>query len=153
MGYVTVTGFGNGAARYLVVLLGERAFAMDLDTVREIRAVTRVDRLPGAPAHVRGWIDIRGESVTVVDLAAMLGVGEWRPRAESSLVVMRHGERRAGLLVDRAVEITEVPVDEVDPDGDVPGVDARYVAGVLERPGAPLVILDVDAVLEALEEV
>ena len=152
MGYVTVTGFGRGAARYLVVRLGERAFAMDLDTVREIRAVTRIDRLPDAPAHVRGWIDIRGESVTVVDLARLLAVGEWRQRAESSLVVLRHGEQRAGLLVDRAVEITEVPDAEVDRGAAVAGLDARWVAGVLERP-TPLVLLDVDAVLAALEAV
>ena len=41
---------------------------------------------------------------------------------------------------------------EVDPDGEVPGVDPRFVVGVLDRPGSPLAILDVDAVAAAVDE-
>lgn len=151
MGYVTVRRFGSGgsgATRYLVVALGDRECGLDLDAVREIRAVAEIVPVPSAPAHVRGTVDVRGEAVEVVDLASLLGVGEWVRRPESSLIILRHGRLRVGLLVDRALEIAEVPAHRLDPAAPV-DVDSRFVAAAAERLEGTLVILDVPRLVSA----
>src|SRR5678815_3952238 len=61
------------AVRQLVVFrLAGGSYGIELDAVREIIPFRRATRLPGAPAHVSGLVNVRGAIVTVIDLGAQL---------------------------------------------------------------------------------
>ncbi|MBM4193440.1 MAG: hypothetical protein FJ202_03545 [Gemmatimonadetes bacterium] len=47
--------------------------ACDLDAVREVVRGRPMARLPGAPAAVRGIVNLRGTLLTVVDLSVRFG--------------------------------------------------------------------------------
>jgi purine-binding chemotaxis protein CheW len=90
-------------------------YGLDSTAVKEIVAMPAATRLPGAPAHVRGVVNLRGQLLTVVDLGHRL-TGTLLASGEGSIVVVTVGERALGLLVEDVRDIQEVPVAAADRD-------------------------------------
>lgn len=85
-------------------------FCIDIRAVREIRGYTASTPLPHSPPYILGVINLRGAIMPVLDLRTRLGLGRTEASSRHVIVVVQHGERMAGLLVD-AVQETFV-VDE-----------------------------------------
>jgi purine-binding chemotaxis protein CheW len=84
-------------------------YGIDSTTVREIVPALESTRLPGAPAHVRGVMNLRGQLLTVVDAGHRL-TGEPSPAGEGSVVVVTAADRVLGLLVEDVHDVQELPV-------------------------------------------
>jgi purine-binding chemotaxis protein CheW len=98
----------------LLLVVGDFLYALDGAAVREITQPRPVTRLPGALPHVRGLMNLRGEIITVIDLAQRLtGIPVRNP--DYSVILVTANERTLGLLVDdvRDVETLTV-IDPVD---------------------------------------
>jgi purine-binding chemotaxis protein CheW len=105
------TGTPEPAAvdRFLVVALRGGLYGIDSAAVREIVAPLDATRLPGAPAHVRGVVNLRGQLLTVVDVGHRL-TGTPAAAGEGSIVVVTANERVLGLLVDDVHDVQELQV-------------------------------------------
>ena len=87
-----------------VLTLGGELFAIDLRHVSEVFEVEAVTVVPSMPSLLTGVTNLRGTVVTLVDLRGSLGL----PVTETALpfaVVIRHGTRQVGVLVDHVPEI------------------------------------------------
>ena len=100
---------GTGGDRVLIVELRGGLYGIDSTKVREIVAVLDATRLPGAPAHVRGVVNLRGQLLTVVDLGHRL-IGEPTVSAEGSIVVIASSDRVLGVLVEDVHDVQELHV-------------------------------------------
>lgn len=88
----------------LRVTAGGRDFALDVGLVRAIERPAHRVRLPGAPPYVRGVVEVRGQAVAVVDLAARLGLQGSPPTPEQPVVVVDSVEP-VGLAVEVLGEV------------------------------------------------
>ena len=71
----------EGGTRLLVIEVRGGLYALDSAAVREIVTMPTATRLPGAPPHIRGVVNLRGQLLTVVDLGHRLtGTEEGRRR-------------------------------------------------------------------------
>ena len=104
-------GSGNGR-RILLFRVGERLYGCEIDAVREIIPVRTATRLPGAPGHVRGLINLRGTLLTIVDLAARLGLGE--TGADGSIVLVEGGGKTVGVSVDEVRDVQYMSTDRIE---------------------------------------
>jgi hypothetical protein len=77
---------------HLVVGVGHHRIAIPLTGVREILALPRVFPIPGGPAHLRGFIDLRGGVLPAYDLRTRLGMP---PRAQEIQELLDLLEARA----------------------------------------------------------
>lgn len=100
---------GAGADRVLIVEVRGGLFGIDSTTVREIVTVLDATRLPGAPAHVRGVVNLRGQLLTVVDIGRRL-TAEPSPEGEGSIVVVTASDRVLGVLVEDVHDVQELQV-------------------------------------------
>ena len=100
---------GSGADRLLIVEVRGGLFGIDSTSVREIVTVLEATRLPGAPAHVRGLVNLRGQLLTVVDLGHRLTGHPWTA-AEGSIVVITTADRVLGVLVEDVHDVQEIHV-------------------------------------------
>ena len=91
----------------LLLQLGDAVYALDSRAVDEIVPTVPATRLPGAPQHVRGIVNLRGQLVTVIDLAHRL-TGTPLRNQESSTIVVRSGERVLGLSVDEVRDVQSI---------------------------------------------
>ncbi len=95
------------AGRLLIVELRGGLYGIDSGVVREIVPLLDATRLPGAPAHVRGVVNLRGQLLTMVDVGHRL-TGTPADTPEGSIVVVTMGERTLGLLVDDVHDVQEL---------------------------------------------
>jgi purine-binding chemotaxis protein CheW len=96
------------AMEVLVCRVGAEEFALELRLLQGVFRAHSLTPVPCTPAFVAGLINLRGEVVTVLDLAAALGLVASDRRevllAETSRV-------RVGLLVDEALEVRWIAMD------------------------------------------
>ncbi len=127
--------------RHVLFRAGGERYALPLDSVREVVIPQPpFSRVPRAGAAVRGAMNLRGRVVAVVDLAALVGVGEEALSAGRGQVVILDRDRRAlGLLV--ALVLGVEPLAPLA--AEAPG---SMVRGVGQVGGGAVTLLDPDAV-------
>ena len=98
--------------RVLVFTVAGRTRCCDISDVREIVPITPTTRLPGAPPHVRGLINLRGSLVTVMDAALCL-YGVPAGDADASILLVERNGRVAGVMVDNVFDMQALFEDEL----------------------------------------
>jgi purine-binding chemotaxis protein CheW len=126
--------------RTLLFRVAGRVYGCDIDVVREIIPFRRATRLPGAPSHVQGLINLRGTIVTVLDLGRR--IDPTRPLLEDgSIILVEHGPRLVGVAVDEVMDVRALDAERVEAaTGDTRGGLVREL-GELE--GDVVVLLDI----------
>lgn len=141
--------------QYLGLVVGGGEYALPILEVTEIVERAQLARRPGQPAGVRGFVDLRGRAVPVLDLSAWLGLPASSVTRCSCVVMVepklgRQG-RPVGLLVDAVGQVMEVPTAHVEPPSSLPY--ARLPAGCLRAVarlgGARVPVLELGRLLEA----
>ncbi|MFA6147811.1 MAG: chemotaxis protein CheW [bacterium] len=110
----------DGPIRSLLVFsLGAEVFAVDLVHVRRVLRPGRIARVSGAAPEVLGLMNCQGEVLCVLDLRRILGTEKGKvPIAEEEerfIVVIQHGGKEAGFLVDAVRDVTDLPASSVHP--------------------------------------
>lgn len=126
--------------------LGDEDYAVPVQNVESIIRRSRPTRVPGAPAHCLGVINLRGKVISVFDLRRRFAMPE-DGSSEGRVLVVHHNGMNSGVLVDGVSEVLSLdgsalrasPVGSTGPGSLVSGlcrVDERLV-----------IILDLAAVL------
>jgi purine-binding chemotaxis protein CheW len=135
------------AIQYVTLGVGEEIFAVEVTRVHEILDLVPVVRLPNAPAHILGMIDVRRRAVPVVDLRVKLGLSPTIATEQSRILVLDVdvGGRTVvlGLMADRVYEVTDLADHAIEPPPDI-GMRWRsdYIRGVGRRGQSFVVIFD-----------
>ncbi|MBN2191344.1 MAG: purine-binding chemotaxis protein CheW [Polyangiaceae bacterium] len=124
---------------------GGQAFGVLLSTVDEVLAVAELIPLPEAEPWILGTLNLRGESVVVIDMAHRL-LGRAHVIEPSEYIVVCHDRyRRLGLLVDDIRSIENIPHDALQ--HPAPGVAfAPYLIGVWHQEERSLGVVEVGRV-------
>ena len=93
------------AAPRLILRLGARRLSVAIDSARGVIPWRAPTRLPGAPAHVAGLINLRGTVVTVIDLGRLIAE-ESSSGLDGSILLIRRRASTIGLAVDEVVDVT-----------------------------------------------
>lgn len=133
----------------IVTLAGQRIAlrAADVEAVVEIGAVVPV---PRAAAHVAGLAALRSKVLTVIDCHASLALEAPRPRRRRrhAIVTTVDGHNYA-LLIDQAEDVVEVTLDVQPVRVRLSPGWRRVTRGMTEIDGAPLLLVDIQALLAA----
>lgn len=136
----------------IVVEIARQNFAIDIMAVREIRGWTASTRLPHAPGHVLGMINLRGNVLPVVDFAARLGLETREPQPSSVVIVADIEGRLVGLLVDAVCDILTLGTGMLQVTPEVGSREVRtFVRGVITCEDSIITLLSLEAVIPADE--
>ena len=132
--------------------IGDQEFCVDIRAVREIRGWAPATPLPGAPAYVRGVINLRGAVLPLVDLSGRLGLGSAVSSARHVIIVARLGMRTVGLLVEAVSDILSISEDAIQATPDVACDTVRsFVKGVIPMDGRMISLIALDGLLPEAE--
>lgn len=135
--------------RLLVFQAGGGFYALSMESVREVERLGRVTPVPGAPPFVRGLVNLRGEILPLIDLAAL--IGKKPARSAQRLIVARAGpsDPLVALLVEELNGLAPLEESQVKPPPQ-PGL----LRGSLEHRGREVLWLEPAAVFgaEALDQ-
>ncbi len=145
----TATATERTAHRYLLFGVGGRIYGCEISVVREIVPFRRCTRLPGAPGHVCGLINLRGTVVTVLDLGMRLGASPVN-RNEGSVILVEQGARVVGLGVDELREVQRISDADVEPaEGTAaPAEGGGAVRGIARIAAGVVVLLDAGSIIK-----
>jgi purine-binding chemotaxis protein CheW len=110
-------GTASIGEQLLVFVAEGHRYAVAIEAVQEIVPYRVATRLPGAPSHVVGLINLRGRLVTVTDLAVQLGsrtAGGERPEG-GSIILVESGARTVGMMVDEVRDVRPIVPGTVEP--------------------------------------
>lgn len=127
--------------------LGSEEYALDISRVQEIIRVGGWTRVPNAPGHIRGVINLRGRIIPVVDPKAVMDIDETELTKGSRIMVIEAGGRVLGMLVDGVSQVIKLPTRLVEPPPDeIAGKDKGFIRGVGKMDGRLVILLDLDSV-------
>jgi len=147
---------GNEAAsatrQMLTFVLGAETYGVDILRVQEIRGWSAVTKIPGAPAHVLGVMNLRGSIVPIVDLRTRLALQRAEFTAVTVIIVLSvhgsAGRRDFGVVVDGVSDVVDVPESEIRPAPDLgAGCATDYIRGLVAIAERMLVLLDIDRLI------
>jgi purine-binding chemotaxis protein CheW len=136
-------------ARIITVCVDQRTFGIDVQKVREIKGWQDTTAIPHAPDHVRGVLNLRGLIIAVYDLRTRIGLGSTEATRGHVIVVVDHGERTVGLLVDSVSDIVDVPQSAIRPAPDNEASEAHLLSGIALLDAVIVGLLDIPAVFES----
>ncbi len=127
----------------LLVREADRTFAVPIASVSE---VLRVGRKEIRTIRGSSVMDVRGQALTVADLAEVLGVGDEASRGDTSFVVVVSGiGHQLGLVVDSLHGQQQVVVKSLEEAlGQTDGIGGATILG----DGSVVPIIDVDGVVD-----
>jgi len=113
--------------------LGDETYCVSIDYVTEIVDVGDLTKVPNAPRHVEGVMDLRGRTTSIVNPKSVFGIAD--NGAEQRIIVFDpsiiEDQSAAGWLVDEVDQVVQVSDEQVD---DSPGNDGNgSIRGVVKR--------------------
>ena len=140
------------ADQFVTLGLDSEVFAVPVDLVREILDMRQLFRIPEAPLHLAGLIDVRGQAVPDIDLRLKLGLTPRDAGADTRILVIDvpfNGRTLSlGLIADRVFEVTALDPGSVGPPPDIGTTwQCAYIAGIGRRGESFVVIFDVSLLL------
>ena len=141
-----------GSHQVLTFTLGDETYGVDILRVQEIRGYSTVTRIPQAPAHVLGVLNLRGSIVPIVDMRMRFSLerAEYTPltviivlSVESSV-----GRRDFGVVVDGVSDVIDVAVGDIKAAPELGShVSTEFIEGLAAVSGRMVMLLDIDKLI------
>lgn len=132
---------------YVTFRVNDQWLGIPVLMVQEVLLAQRIADVPLAPAEVAGFLNLRGQIVTALDLRTRLGLTT-APVSELMNVVVRHDSELFSLLVDEVGDVLSVESSAVEATPQTLHPTWRHVcSGIVRRDRGLLVVLNVDALL------
>jgi purine-binding chemotaxis protein CheW len=133
--------------------MGDELFAIDIKHVREVIDMSPIARVPTAPAHLRGVVNVRGKAVPVVDLRRKFGLPDMPTTVHTRILILDLSidseSHVIGGLADSVQDVIELGPKDLAPP---PRLAARWrsevITGLAQRDSDFVMILDVQRVFE-----
>lgn len=139
---------------YVSFRLADQWLGLPVVLAQEVLATQRISPVPLSPPEVAGFLNLRGQIVTAVDLRVRLGLPPRAPGGPEAMnIVVRDGEELFSFLVDEVGDVVEVADSRVE---DVPAtLDDRWKAcceGVIRMERGLLLVMNTGELLDFGDE-
>jgi len=132
--------------QYVTFFLRDEEYGIPILQCRELVRFSTITRVPEAPQHVRGVVNLRGHIVPAVDTRRCLGFALTAPTPRSRLIVVEAAGRLFALIVDRVIRILKLATSDIEPPGEE--LSLTGVMGVARVGEAVIRLLDAERLLQ-----
>ena len=145
-------GPGEESHQVLTFVLGNETYGVDILRVQEIRGWSAVTKIPHAPPHVLGVLNLRGSIVPIVDLRMRFSLDRAEYTTVTVIIVVSvisaAGRRDFGVVVDGVSDVVDVNTAEVKAAPELGAKGATdYIRGLVPVSERMVVLLDIDRLI------
>lgn len=141
----------NGAEPYILFELAGTTYGVPSRVVQQMEMIEHITPVPNAAVFVDGIVFSRGQVVPAINLRQRFGFPKAAYDLRTRLMVIRSG-RTVGLIVDAAREFVSIAAAAIQPPPDgIAGLSGKYLQGIAMLGERPVLILNVDEVLNLTE--
>ena len=142
--------------------LGTEEFGIEIMKVQEIIRIPPITRVPQAPGHIEGVINLRGNVISVINLRRRFGLpdgnefagghkpadGKQGEEDLSRIVVLKENKHAFGVRVDAVNEVLQLQDMDLEPPPSVTvGIDASFIRGIGKVGDRLLIFLKLDEIM------
>src|ERR1700755_273593 len=126
----------SNSQQVLTFVLGSETYGVDILRVQEIRGWSSVTKIPHAPAHVLGVLNLRGAIVPIVDLRMRFALDRAEYTSITVIIVLSvhsaTGRREFGVVADGVSDVVDVDTAAIKPTPDVGSRDStEHIRGLV----------------------
>lgn len=140
------------SVQHLSFRVRDARYALPIELVREIIEYGQITTVPMMPSFIHGVINLRGNVVPVLDLAARFGMPLSVANKRTCIVIIElfldDQEQRIGLVVDAVDAVLDIDGTTVEPPPPFgAGINTDFIAGMARDERGFTIVLDVRRVL------
>ena len=144
---------------YFTFFLGEGAFAIDVQSVKEVLTFESITTVPRAAPYMRGVMNIRGSVVSIIDFRTLFNIPSTTAENELSIIVTEvdaEGDSPLcfGVIADKVEEVESL--DMLDRSDSIMGGDLSLSNQFIKKLGKKgdqfVLILDMEKILRYIED-
>ncbi len=101
--------------QFVLFKIAEETYAVPISHTQEVLRFKEPKRIPHAPAHVLGVINLRGHIIPVIGLRQKFSLPDLAPTEETRIIVTAHEGRLTGIVcdsVERVVFLLQKNIEE-----------------------------------------
>jgi purine-binding chemotaxis protein CheW len=128
----------------VVFKLNDEQFAVETSKVQSISDMMQVTKVPMAPNHIKGLINLRGNVISLLDINLLLGE-EQLSSEQNNMIILEMQDELVGIAVDQVDEVLDVEesfIEKVDDDR-----RKQCIRGVINFQDRVVTLIDIDKLL------
>lgn len=91
----------------VIFKLKDELFAVETAKVQSITDVMEITKVPKAPMHIKGLINLRGNILSLLDINLLLNI-EKEENSQRNVIIVDIDEEEIAILVDEVEEVLEI---------------------------------------------
>lgn len=139
--------------QYIVVSIGNEQYGLDISYVDNIVRMCKITRVPKAPAHYIGVINLRGEIVPLMSLRRKMNLEDDVFTDITRIIILKTEEQGlVGIVVDEVKEVIALAEDEIDRNTQNSQSDkTQYINGIGKNGDELISILGISSILDEVD--
>lgn len=137
----------------VVFCAGETAFGADIRDVREIIRLESITAIPGAPGHIAGVTNVRGEVVPLLSLRSLMGIPSCEHDKETRVLIL-DCRPPLGLIVDAVGDVKSIAGTAIEPMPSITnttGINNLY-KGIAKLPDRMIILMDLKRISASTDD-
>lgn len=137
---------------FLSFKLGREEYGLDIQRVQEIRGYETVTPVPGAPAFIKGLVNLRGAIVPIVDLRIKLDFGPGTYDEQTVVIILSIKDKIVGIVVDGVSDVLTPTDDQIKSVPDMGStIDTECVTGLASIDERMVILIDIEKLITSPE--
>ena len=134
--------------------VGNEEYGAEIQTVKEVIRLREINRLPKAPAFVKGVINLRGDVIPVIGLREKFGLEQEEYTEKTRVIVVEVEARSIGMIVDSVSHVVRLAQDEIEPPPPLVGeASGKAIGGVGKLGERSIALLNLNRILTTEEKI
>lgn len=128
----------------VIFKIGDEQFAVETSKVQSINDIMEITKVPKAPKHIKGLINLRGNIISLLDINLLLDI-EKGNIDQNNIIILDVEEELVGITVDEVDEVLEV--DETILEKLENERKKSYVKGILNFKDRIVTLVDINKLI------
>ncbi|MBF0353459.1 MAG: chemotaxis protein CheW [SAR324 cluster bacterium] len=129
--------------------VGSELFGVRIEIVQQIIRPPQITAIPRTPGFFLGVLNLRGETISTIDLRVRFSMGKAVKSAETRVIIVDYRHSRLGLLVDRMGSVLNINNNQIrTPSPFIEKNTLEYLSGTVQIDAKKsLLLLDADRLM------
>jgi purine-binding chemotaxis protein CheW len=106
------------SGKVLTFYMGGYLFGVDILAIKEINRKVEFTAVPDAPAHIVGLLNMRGQVVTLMDLAGLMGYRLDSGNGQTNCIILKNSQENPdyiGFFIDHPGSVLDINEESCEP--------------------------------------
>lgn len=135
----------NEVKQYIVVMIGNEQYGIDISYIDNIVRMQKITRVPKVQSYFMGIISLRGEIVPIMSIRRKMALEDDIYTNASRIIILKLEEKGLiGIIVDEVKEVVNLSEDEIEKASN----KGKFINGIGKHGNELISLLEIGAIVE-----